>query len=97
MREHDDEVDSYYTAMRQALQPPAKVIPEDSIVTSVLTKFKDRQEKGYLKYGLTLDRTDLNMVDWLNHLQEELMDATLYIERLKKQVTEVMKVNVKSD
>ena len=29
---------------------------------------------------------DLNLQEWLNHLQEELMDATLYIERLKAEV-----------
>jgi len=35
------------------------------------------------KYGTTLNRTDLSEVEWLNHLQEELMDATAYIEKLK--------------
>jgi hypothetical protein len=33
-----------------------------------------------------LTRTDLNLIDWLTHLQEELMDATLYVERLKDEV-----------
>jgi hypothetical protein len=31
-------------------------------------------------------RQDLNTFDWLNHLQLELMDATLYLERLKMQI-----------
>ena len=31
-------------------------------------------------------RDDLNLIEWLNHLQEELMDATLYIEKLKSEV-----------
>ena len=31
-----------------------------------------------------MDRTDLNKSEWLTHLQEELMDATLYIEKLKE-------------
>ena len=58
----------------------------DSIVESVLNKFKERSEEGIKKYGVTLDREDLNGLEWLTHLQEELMDATLYIEKLKKEL-----------
>ena len=58
----------------------------DSIVESVLDKFKERSEEGIKKYGVTLDRKDLNVLEWLTHLQEELMDATLYIEKLKKEL-----------
>ena len=57
----------------------------DSIVESVITKFKQRSEVGISKYGKTLDRTDLSYSDWLNHIQEELMDAILYCERLRKE------------
>jgi len=28
----------------------------------------------------------LSTLDWLTHLQEELMDAILYVERLKKEI-----------
>jgi len=59
---------------------------KDSIVESVLDKFKERSKKGIDKYGVTLDRKDLSPLEWLNHLQEELMDATLYIEKLKKEL-----------
>jgi len=59
--------------------------PIDSIVESVIAKFKQRSDIGIEKYGKTLDRTDLNYQDWLNHIQEELMDAILYCERLKKE------------
>ena len=59
---------------------------KDSIVESVLDKFKQRSEEGIKKYGVTMDRKDLNGLEWLNHLQEELMDATLYIEKLKKEL-----------
>ena len=58
----------------------------DSILESVLSKFKERSETGVAKYGVTLDRKDLSSLEWLIHLQEELMDATLYIERLKKEL-----------
>lgn len=29
------------------------------------------------------DRKDLSFIQWLNHLQEELMDAALYVEKIK--------------
>lgn len=54
----------------------------DTIVDSVRFKYKKRSDVGIAKYGVTLDREDLDMVQWLTHLQEELMDATLYVEKL---------------
>ena len=65
----------------------------DSIVESVLNKFKERSEEGINKYGVTLDRKDLSPLEWLIHLQEELMDATLYNERLKKELEHLDRMN----
>ena len=59
---------------------------EDSVVNSVVEKFQERSRAGIEKYNNTLDRNDLCLVEWLNHLQEELMDATLYIQKLKEEV-----------
>jgi len=56
----------------------------DSIVAAVIKKFADRSEIGIKKYGVTLDRTDLKTADWIQHAQEELMDAILYLEKLKQ-------------
>lgn len=55
----------------------------DSVVTSVIDAFKKRADFGKQKYGTTLDRTDLGFLDWVQHAQEELMDAILYLEKLK--------------
>jgi succinate dehydrogenase flavin-adding protein (antitoxin of CptAB toxin-antitoxin module) len=59
---------------------------QDPILLKVLAKYYERSETGIKKYKRTLDRDDLSLIDWLNHLQEELMDATLYIEKLKQDV-----------
>ena len=59
---------------------------KDSYVQIVKAKFEARSQRGIEKYNTTLEREDLNLQEWLNHLQEELMDATLYIERLKAEV-----------
>jgi hypothetical protein len=58
---------------------------QDPILLRVLAKYYERSETGIKKYGRTLDRDDLSFIDWLTHLQEELMDATLYIEKLKSE------------
>jgi hypothetical protein len=64
---------------------------QDPILIKVLGKYYERSQLGIQKYGSTLDRDDLNLTDWLNHLQEELMDATLYIEKLKADLKQAQK------
>lgn len=56
-------------------------IKTDPIIDSVISKIKSRSEVGIKKYGTTLDEN--NTDDFLTHLQEELMDAINYIEKLK--------------
>ena len=60
---------------------------EDKIVNRVIEGYQQRSKVGIDKYGTTLERNDLSRLDWLQHLQEELMDATLYIEALKNKTT----------
>ena len=55
----------------------------DPFVKKVIDKYQERSEAGIIKYNNTLERNDLSFIQWLTHLQEELMDATLYIEKLK--------------
>ena len=64
------------------------IYKKDKYVQSVKEKFEERSQTGIRKYNTTLERDDLNLIDWLNHLQEELMDATLYVERLKASYVE---------
>ena len=56
---------------------------EDKIVLRVLSRFSERSQVGIIKYNTTLERTDLNTLEWLTHAQEEAMDFVLYLERLK--------------
>jgi len=55
---------------------------EDTIVKKVVNKYQERSAVGIKKYGTTLDRNDLKLKEWIIHLQEELMDATLYLEKI---------------
>lgn len=63
----------------------------DSIVKSVIEKFKQRAVLGKQKYGTDLDRTDLQVKDWIQHAQEELMDGILYLEKLKQTLSPPIK------
>lgn len=63
----------------------------DPIVESVVSKFLQRSRVGIEKYGKTLHEN--NTDDFLKHLQEELMDAVNYIEKLNSQREEALHFN----
>ena len=52
------------------------------IEDEVCRKIQERAEVGLNKYGTTMEREDFSDLDWYIYLQEELMDACVYIERL---------------
>ena len=58
----------------------------DKNVEKVITQLRDREEEGLRKYGVNTERKDLSTLEWLQHLQEELMDASVYIEKLKNEI-----------
>lgn len=60
----------------------------DPVVERVVDKFVSRSDVGYEKYGVTLNDDKSNIFQWINHLQEELMDAVLYLQKLKEESTE---------
>lgn len=64
----------------------------DNIVDDVIDKYYERSQVGIAKYGTTLARNDRD--NYFKHLQEELMDATLYLEKLmslEKEITFLVK------
>ena len=57
---------------------------KDKIVELVIEKFKERSNTGIKKYGVTMDRNDLDIIQWITHAQEEAMDSILYLEKIKQ-------------
>lgn len=53
----------------------------DSIVDAVRQDLLVRSQLGIKKYGVTLDRTDLSLQDWLQHAYEETLDQANYLKR----------------
>lgn len=43
---------------------------------------QDRADMGLKKYGVTVDRTDLTEIQWLQHALEEALDMAVYLQRL---------------
>lgn len=77
-KKYFENLEGYETNFSQPID-----IRVDSIVESVKDKFDRRSEVGIKKYGTTLYDSPDGFYSFLNHLSEELMDALLYIEKLK--------------
>ena len=62
----------------------------DPVVEHVVNKFVARSDVGYKKYGRTLDDERRggfkNLAGYLNDIQEELMDAVLYIQAAREEL-----------
>ena len=67
---------------------PLSMSQPDRVNKRVSEKLLHRAEVGRSKYGVTMDRLDLLQKDWLVHLQEELLDGAVYIEKLLIQLEE---------
>lgn len=65
----------------------------DPIVYKVIKKFQDRSEVGIEKYGTTLHEN--NEDNFLTHVEEELMDALLYIQKIKDLREELTELKIK--
>ena len=67
---------------------------KDQVVDNVIDKFYERSQIGITKYGTTLYNN--NQDNYFKHLQEELMDATLYLQKLmdlKQELTILVKIH----
>lgn len=56
------------------------------IEEQVCEKILQRSEVGKKKYGVSMEEEVLSIRQWLTHLQEELMDAAVYVEKLLEMV-----------
>ena len=70
-----------------------KIKFRDPVVERVVDKFITRSDVGYGKYGRTLDSErrgkHKDLFGYLNDVQEELMDAILYIQTAREELAEI--------
>ena len=66
----------------------------DPVVKRVVDKFKERSDAGYAKYGTTLDEERTTkmkgLMKYLIDIQEELMDAILYIQTAQEELKDIL-------
>ena len=66
----------------------------DPVLKRVVDKFKARSDAGYEKYGTTLheERTTKikGLMKYLIDIQEELMDAVLYIQTAQEELKDML-------
>ena len=81
--EYNEDVyhDSFYEALAKSQAQYEKRFIPDSIVQKIQQEMNTRAEMGFNKYKQTLDRTDLSVIDYLQHAKEEAMDLALYLEK----------------
>ncbi len=53
----------------------------DHVVEAVRDDLLARSQVGIAKYGVTLERKDLSLRDWLQHAYEETLDQANYLKR----------------
>jgi hypothetical protein len=58
----------------------------DMNVENVVDSLRERATIGLKKYGVTTERTDIDLKGWIQHAQEEVMDLAIYLERIKKEL-----------
>jgi hypothetical protein len=75
----------YLIEMEKQQEDTPQPFKPDSIVSSIIDQFIERSKKGKAKYGVDLDRTDLDLLDWIEHAKQEHMDAILYLEKIKQE------------
>ena len=63
--------------------PDIPVIEPDPIVATVMKRMSERSKVGMEKYGCSMMREDIDSIGWIDHTIEELLDAAVYLERLK--------------
>ena len=62
----------------------------ESIEEKVINQIKERAKTGLNKYGVTMERKDLTLLDWIQHAQEEAMDLAVYLEKIKETLSKIM-------
>jgi hypothetical protein len=53
------------------------------ILEKLIQEYQAREDRGFEKYGTTMDRSDLSLSEWVQHALEESMDLTLYLSKIK--------------
>ncbi len=92
MGKHINNETDYRNYLIEMEQQQEDTFQLDSVVTSIIGQFIEPSKKGKAKYGVDLDRKDLTILEWIEHAKQEHMDAILYLEKIKQEISGQEKV-----
>jgi hypothetical protein len=61
---------------------------QTEVEESVINKIIERRDIGRKKYGTSMEREDLNDIQWMTHAQEEALDTAIYLEKMIQKASE---------
>lgn len=82
---------------RIAGKPTAHVDRNKIVEERIIKEIRERREKGIAKYGVGMERTDLELRDWLQHAKEEALDFAIYLEKCIEQIDYARSHKIRSD
>lgn len=68
---------------KRCTQPAPELEIECPYAKIVSERVAKRAHEGMKKYGVTMERTDVTTVGWIDHAIEEALDLAVYLTRLK--------------
>ena len=60
----------------------------DPLVKKICMRMLDRSNEGIVKYGNTMRSAEKPTIEWINDTQEELLDAVVYLEKVKEKLSQ---------
>jgi len=64
----------------------------DPLVQGVINRVAKRSNGGLLKFQVSMDEAKKPLDAWIQDTQEELLDAVLYLEKVRKELKHVKKI-----
>lgn len=52
------------------------------VYAQVMIDLRDREKMGIEKYGVSVDKAELNALQWMQHAYEESLDHAIYMKKL---------------
>ena len=73
------------------------IFTQDRLVRNILKRMADRAEEGCVTYGGTMEAADKPFDKWIEDTQEELMDAVVYLEKVRLDYLKALSIVKKTE
>jgi hypothetical protein len=59
---------------------------EDPVVAATIEKLQQRSRDGMIKFGISLERQEMSVVEAIDNAIEEALDTAVYLEKAKREL-----------